>query len=41
MVVLATDHQVRGILWVQWRYNKGIGFLCGLKFLELYLFCEE
>ena len=42
MSVLATGHQVPCILWVQMvLFNKGIGFLCGLKFFGLNMFCEE
>ena len=45
MVVLPAGQQVRCILWVQGAiYNKGIGFLCGLKFFALnilIIFCGE
>ena len=41
IIVLATDHQVRAILWEQvaifYKVNKGIGFLCGLKLLNMIL----
>ena len=36
MIVPASGHQVRCIPWVQMvTFNKGIGFLCGLKFFAL------
>ena len=42
MVVLDTGHQVRYILRMQMDiFNKGIGFLCGLKFFALNIFCDE
>ena len=42
MIVPASDHQVRCIPWVQMgRFNKEIGFLCGLKFFALNIFCGE
>ena len=42
MVVLTTGHQVRCIPWVQVAmFNKGIGFLCGLKFFASNIFREE
>ena len=42
ILVLTTGHQVRCILWVQGgTYNKGIGFLCVLKFFALNIFSEE
>ena len=40
MIVLASGHQVRCIPWVQMgTFNKEIGFLCGLKFFALNIFC--
>ena len=42
MIVPASGHQVRCIPWVQMdTFNKEIGFLCGLKFFALNIFCEE
>ena len=42
MIVPASDHQVRCIPWVQMgTFNKEIGFLCGLKFFALNIFCGE
>ena len=42
MVVLATGHPVRCILWVQVAiFNKGIGFLCGSKFVALNKFVKN
>ena len=42
MVELATSHQVRCNHWEQVAiFNEGIGFLCGLKFFALNVFCEE
>ena len=42
MIVLATGHQVRCILWVQVAiFNKGIGFLCELNFYALNASYEE
>ena len=42
MVVLTTGHQVRCILWIQVAiFNKGIGFLCGLKCFTMIIFCDE
>ena len=42
MIVPASGHQVRCIPWVQMgTFNKDIGFLCGLKFFALNIFCEE
>ena len=42
MIVLASGHQVRCIPWVQMgTFNKEIGFLCGLKFFALNIFCGE
>ena len=39
VLVLATGHQVRCMLWVQMAtFNEGIGFLCGLKFFALNIF---
>ena len=41
MIVLASDHQVRCIPWVQMgTFNKEIGFLCGLKFFAFDIFLE-
>ena len=41
-MALATGHQVRYILLEPGAiFNKGIGFLCGLKLLALNIFCEE
>ena len=41
MVVLATGHHVRCILWEKVSaFNKVIGFLCGLKIFVLDTFCE-
>ena len=38
----ASGHQVRCIPWVQMgTFNKEIGFLCGLKFFALDIFCGE
>ena len=40
MIVPAFAHQVRCIPWVQMgTFNKEIGFLCGLKFFALNIFC--
>ena len=42
MIVPASGHQVRCIPWVQTgTFNKEIGFLCGLKFFALNIFCGE
>ena len=42
MMIPASGHQVRCIPWVQMgTFNKEIGFLCGLQFLELNIFCRE
>ena len=42
MIVPASGHQVRCIPWVQMgAFNKAIGFLCGLKFFALNIFCGE
>ena len=42
MIVPASGHQVRCIPWVQMgTFNKEIGFLCGLKFVALNIFCGE
>ena len=42
MIVPATGHQVRCISWVQMgTFNEEIGFLCGLKFFALNIFCGE
>ena len=42
MIVLASHHQVRCIPWVQMGiFNKEIGFLCGIKFFALNIFCGE
>ena len=42
MIVPASGHQVRCIPWVQMGiFNKEIGFLCGLKFFALNIFCGE
>ena len=42
MIVPASGHQVRCIPWVQMgTLNKEIGFLCGLKFFTLSIFCVE
>ena len=42
MIVPASGHQVRCIPWVQMgTFNKEIGFLCGLKFFALNIFCGE
>ena len=42
MVLFATGHKVRCILWVQVAiFNKEVGLLCGLKFFALNIFCEE
>ena len=42
MIVPASGHQVRCIPWVQMgTFNKEIGFLCGLKFFALNMFCGE
>ena len=42
MIVLASGHQVRCIPWVQMdTFNKEIGFLCGLKFFALNIFCAN
>ena len=42
MVVLATGHLVRCILWEPVAvFYKGIGYLCWLKFFALAIFCEE
>ena len=42
MIVPASGHQVRCIPWVQMgTFNKEIGFLCGLKFFVLNIFCVE
>ena len=40
--VPASGHQVRCIAWVQMgTFNTEIGFLCGLKFFALNIFCGE
>ena len=40
MIVPASGHQVRCIPWAQMgTFNKEIGFLCGLKFFSLNIFC--
>ena len=42
VIVPASGHQVRCIPWVQMgTLNKEIGFLCGLKFFTLNIFCGE
>ena len=42
MIVPASGHQVRCIPWVQMgTFHKEIGFLCGLKFFALNIFCGE
>ena len=42
MIVPASGHQVRCIPWVQMgTFYKKIGFLCGLKFFALNIFCGE
>ena len=42
MTVPASGHQVRCIPWVRMgTFNKEIGFLCGLKFFALNIFCGE
>ena len=42
MIVPASGHQVRCIPWVEiGTFNKEIGFLCGLKFFALNIFCGE
>ena len=42
MIVPASGHQVRCIPWVQTgTFNKEIGFLSGLKFFALNIFCGE
>ena len=42
MIVPASGHQVRCIPWVQMgTFNKEIGFLCGVKFFVLNIFCGE
>ena len=42
MIVPASGHQVRCIPWVQMgTFSKEIGFLCGLEFFALNIFCEE
>ena len=42
MRVPASGHQVRCITWMQMgTFNKEIGFLCGLKFFALNIFCGE
>ena len=42
MIVPASGHQVRCIPWVQMgTFNKEIGFLFGLKFFALDIFCGE
>ena len=42
MIVPVSGHQVRCIPWVQMgTFNKEIGFLCGLKFFALNIFCGE
>ena len=42
MVVLATGHQVHCILWEQVTiFNKGIDFLCGLKFFALSIYLRR
>ena len=42
MIVPASGHQVRCIPWVQiGKFNKEIGFLCGLKFFALNIFCGD
>ena len=42
MLVPASGHQVRCIPWLQMgTFNKEIGFLCGLKFFTLNIFCGE
>ena len=42
MIVPASGHQVRCIPWVQMgTFDKEIGFLCGLKFFALNIFCGE
>ena len=42
MIVPVSGHQVRCIPWVQMgTFNKEIGFLCGLKFFSLNIFCWE
>ena len=42
MIAPASGHQVRCIPWVQMgTFNKEIGFLCGLKFFALNIFCGE
>ena len=38
----ASGHQVRCMPWVQMgTFNREIGFLCGLKFFALNIFCGE
>ena len=42
VIVPASGHQVRCIPLVQMgTFNKEIGFLCGLKFFALNIFCGE
>ena len=42
MIVPASCHQVRCISWVQMgTFNEKIGFLSGLKFFALNIFCGE
>ena len=42
IIVTASGHQVRCIPWVQMgTFNKQIGFLCGLKFFALNIFCGK
>ena len=42
MIVPASGRQVCCIPWVQMgTFNKEIGFLCGLKFFALNIFCGE
>ena len=42
MIVPASGHQFCCIPWVQMgTFNKEIGFLCGLKFFALNIFCGE
>ena len=42
MILPASGHQVRCITWVQMgTFNKEIGFLCGLIFFALNIFCGE
>ena len=42
MIVSDSGHQVCCMPWVQMgTFNKEIGFLCGLKFFALNIFCGE